>query len=168
MVVSGKTVCGSTGWNVLPPSVDHAADQLAVAHITPSAVVAPLGSAHTARGSPQLVSPADAKGAIPRLVATTIGGGAPRGVAGARVREGVDGLTSGIALTTVGVAVGTPATNGARGTVQPDPLTSSSMSGGPGGNPPPITRFEGTETWWSGAEPGAAGGIVKSAVRAKQ
>src|SRR5438046_4970942 len=128
MVVSGKTVCGSTGWNVLPPSVDHAADQLAVAHITPSAVVAPLGSAHTARGSPQLVSPADAKGAIPRLVATTIGGGAVSGLRGPNLSVVVDSTTSGIGLTRVGLAVGVPATNGATGTVQPGALISLSKS----------------------------------------
>src|SRR5690242_3171579 len=127
MTVCGKTVCGSTGWKVFPPSVDQAALQFAVANITPSAVVAPLGSAQVSRGSPERLEqprPAPSSGAIAALPATTIGERVPRALGGASVRRGADTVTSGIGFATVGVAVGVPAMNGAFGTIQPGPSTS--------------------------------------------
>ena len=116
----------------LPPV---APPEFEVANITPSAVVAPLGSAQVSVAPPpQLSWPADSNRAIPRLAATTIGDGTASGP-----KVSADTVTLDIELTTVGVAVGVPATKGAIGTVQPDPFTSSSMSGGPGGKPPPFT-----------------------------
>src|SRR5512143_2302620 len=74
----GKIVVGSNCVKVTP-SDEYAAVQLAVAKMTPPPVTPPLGSAHTASGSPLQPWPAEVI-PIPLLTSKTISGGSPTGL----------------------------------------------------------------------------------------
>src|SRR5215469_7292727 len=135
----GKMVVGSSWWNVLPPSVEYAANQFEETKTTPPPL-APLGSAVPLWPMPQSL-----------LRRKLIAGGSPMGAFWGAVT----------------LLVGVTGTNVPVGTVQPGGLTSPSKAGAWCGNGAPVTVPEITVVVLTVRDPGAAGGTERLAFTVK-